>query len=363
MISRLRAWFDETHGAGFELVRHFLTRFFDSEMVSTSGGWMKVVIGALAALLSVAVLGVRIYFRRYQNTQSPAFLSADSYNQFVREDLLVFIAIAMGITALLTILQWQSLFPTARDYLALAGLPVSARQIFQAKFTALLLQFGTFVLAMTGPPAMVFASVIATRWQQNRSLAANVVANFSATAGACVFVFFGLLALQGILLNILPGRVFTRVSLILQGVLFIATLGALPLIGRQPDAAEWWPSVWFLRLWEAVVAGTPGAARRALLAIAMPPLVAVLAYLLSYHRYRRLLLEAPPERAVRWTRPGFLAARALDRRPQPAGRVRVHLEGSGPEPQPSADPARVFGHRPGLHYEGYARYAAALAAR
>ncbi len=307
MMTRLRTWLDETHGAGLELVRHFLARFFDSEMVSTSGGWLKVVIGLFAALFSVSALGLRIYYLRYHyadGVESPALLSPDSYHQFVREDMLVFIAVAMGITALLTLLQWQSLFPSARDYLTLAGLPVSAREIFQAKFSALLLVFGAFVLAMTGPPAVVFASVTASRWQENPSAAANIAANFSALAGACVFVFFGLLALQGILLNVLPGRIFTRVSLVMQAGLFIATLGALPLLGRQPDSAAWWPAVWFLRLREAVLAGTPAAASTALIAIAAPPLIAVLSYLLSYHRYRRLLLEAPPQRAVRWTRLG-----------------------------------------------------------
>ena len=66
----------------------------------------------------------------------------------------------MGITALLTLLQWQSLFPSLRDYLALAGFPVSARQIFLAKFTALILLVAVFVLSLTGPLAGFFAWVI-----------------------------------------------------------------------------------------------------------------------------------------------------------------------------------------------------------
>jgi hypothetical protein len=48
-------------------------------------------------------------------------------------------------------------------------------------------------------------------------------------AGGCIFVFFSLLAIQGLLLNLLPGRWFLRVSLFVQAVLFIATVGALPL--------------------------------------------------------------------------------------------------------------------------------------
>ena len=90
----------------------------------------------------------------------------------------------------------------------------------------------------------------------------------------------------------------------MQAALFIATLGGLPLLGSQPASAAWWPPVWFLRLWEAMVMGAPGAGRPALVAMSLPPVIAVLAYLLSYHRHRRLLLEAPPHRAARWTGAG-----------------------------------------------------------
>ncbi len=291
-------WMEETHRPGFELMRHFLARFFESEMLGASGEWRKVAIGLLAALFSLGALGLRTYWRRYYFLQSPDFSTPELYRQGVREDLLIFIAVAMAVTALVTILQWQSLFPGLRDCLALAGLPVSARDIFLAKFGALVLLFAVFVLAMTGPPAALFAAVISGPWQENPSSMANALANFAAMAGACVFVFFSLLALQGILLNVLPARLFARVSLIAQAVLFIATLGGLPLLGGQPASAAWWPPVWFLRLWEG------HAVRPALLAMTLPPAVAVLSYLLSYHRHRRLLLEAPPRRSARWTGAG-----------------------------------------------------------
>ena len=109
-------------------------------------------------------------------------------------------------------------------------------------------------------------------------------------------MFFSLLALQGILLNILPVRMFARVSLVAQSAVFIATLGALPLLDRQP-VAGWWPAVWFVNLWEAMIKGK-ASGRNALLAMALPALTSVLAYLLSYHRYRRLLLEGETERTA-----------------------------------------------------------------
>jgi len=42
------AWLDETHGASFELVRHFLASIFDSDMFSVPGEWQKVAAGLLA---------------------------------------------------------------------------------------------------------------------------------------------------------------------------------------------------------------------------------------------------------------------------------------------------------------------------
>jgi hypothetical protein len=271
MMERFRAWCEETRGASFELVRHFLARVFDSEMVTTSGGWQKVAIGLFAVLLSVSFLGLRLYYRRYNNVESPAFLSAKVYSEWIRADMLLFIAVAMAVTALLTLLAWQSLFPSVRDCLALAGLPVSARQIFRAKFTALLLLFTTFVLAMTVPPALSFAIVTAGQWQENPSGLANVAANFSAIAGGASS-YSSACWHCGILLNVLPA-VPSRDFPDRAGPLFIATLGALPLVGRQPAAAALWPPVWFLRC------GNPSSqdAGRApaVLAIALCPLFCV----------------------------------------------------------------------------------------
>jgi predicted permease len=299
MTSRLRRWLEETHSDTFELVRHFLARFFDTETGATPGDWHKLAIGLFASFVSIGIIGINTYYLRFSLLQDPVLSTPKLYQAAVREDLIAFLAVAMAVTALLTLLQWQSLFPSLRDYMALTGFPVSARQIFLAKFGALVLLFAVFVLAMTGPIATLFAWVISGRWQENPSGAVNIAATFAAFGGACTFVFFSLLACQGLLLNLAPGRQFLRASLFVQALLFIATVGALPLVGRQPQSAAWWPPVWFVKLWEAIVMkhGQASAVRPALLAIVLPAVFAVLAYLLSYHRYRKLLLEAPPGHA------------------------------------------------------------------
>ncbi len=288
MRRRVRAWLDETHGARFELTRHFILGLFDSEAAAEPGEWLRTAFRSLAVLLSAGILGLSVYGERYEllwSRGTPAL-----FRGAMREDELSLIALCMGVTALLTVLQWQSLFPTRRDCLAFGGWPVSAGEIFAAKFFSLVLIFTAFVLAATVIPGVLFSGVTNFPWRAYPSLAANAAANCAAAAGGCVFAFFSLLALQGILLNLLPVRAFARVSLFLQGVLFIAVLGALPLMGRWPKEAGWFPTAWFLALWESWLQGSPGG-RTAILAMTVPIAITVLSYALSYRRYRRLMVE------------------------------------------------------------------------
>jgi hypothetical protein len=294
MTARLRQWLEETHSDTLELVRHFLARFFDTEIGARPDDWHKLAIGAFASLVSAGILGFTTFLARFRLLQDPTHSTPHLYQGAVRSDLISLLAITMAVTALLTLLQWDSLFPSLRDYLALAGFPVSPRQIFLAKFAALVLLFAAFVLSLAGPLAGFFSVSIRGPWQENPSAPVLTLATLASHAGASAFVFFTLLALQGVLLNLVPGRWFLRVSLFVQGALFVATVGALPLFGRQPHGAAWWPPFWFVKLWEAIVTGRASLARPALLAIVLPALLAILAYLLSYHRYRKLLLEAPP---------------------------------------------------------------------
>jgi hypothetical protein len=69
-MNRLRQWLEETHSDTFELVRHFLARFFDTEIGATNDDWRKVAIGIFASLVSLATFftQIRIYFGRSDNS-------------------------------------------------------------------------------------------------------------------------------------------------------------------------------------------------------------------------------------------------------------------------------------------------------
>ena len=172
MRRRVRAWLEETHGAVFELTRHFLFGLFDNEAAAEPGEWVKTAIGALAVALSAGILVFSLYGSRYNALWSQG--TPALFRGAMREDELTLIAICMGVTALATILQWQSLFPNRRDCLAFGGWPVSAGEIFTAKFFSLLLIFLAFVLAATVIPGVLFAVVTSFPWRPNPSMAANV---------------------------------------------------------------------------------------------------------------------------------------------------------------------------------------------
>jgi hypothetical protein len=327
MIRRLRAWVAETHSAGFELWRHFLTRFFDSEMVTTQGDWLRAALGPIVVVPSACMMLMLMYQTKYLIL--PKLPSPRLFQIAVREEQLWLIALTMCITAVLTALQWQSLFPSRRDLLALASLPLRTHQIFLAKFGALLIVFAAFAAVLNVPLAAVFTSITDGRWHENPSLVVTGIAFAVASIAGCAFVFFSLVAFQGILLNLLPGRLFARVSVYTQAMLFGVSLGALPFVLRQlwlgtlpshylqlrqQPRVDWSPPQWFLDLWAALIGGRDGSGRKALLALALAAAVAVVSYLLSYRRYHCLLLEEPLNRTQepRGVGLGKLASWTLD---------------------------------------------------
>ena len=159
---------------------------------------------------------------------------------------------------------------------------------------------------------------------------AAFLVSFTAQAAAagleCFFVFFAIVALQGVLLNTLPGRWFVRVSVWVQGGLIAVLLFAglrtwwvqkwgPDMLARLPEFGRWAPPVWFAGLHETLLGARDPffdeMARRAVLASVSAVALAAVTYLVSYRRYRRLILEAPiaaPRSQARaWSVAGLLA--------------------------------------------------------
>jgi len=312
-------WLEDTHGVQFELIRHFLRRMFDGEWSSSPGQWKSAAIGVFSLLLPAGLLLVR------EGALDPKY--AFKYHQLSRQGLraaavadeTALLTLLLCVTGLIALLQWQSLFPSGRDYLALASLPVRSRQIFVARFISLLLFSGLLIGAMNVLPSLIAPVEFGGAWQLDSSYAMQAGAQALASALACFFVFFAILALQGMLLNVLPATLFARVSVYVQGGLAgLFLLGgfyswsikewAPETVARLPEFGAWLPPVWFAGLHQMLTgegdAFFTAMASRAQFASEIALALSIITYLICYRRYRKLLLETPvrlaASRVWRW---------------------------------------------------------------
>jgi hypothetical protein len=311
-MERLKEWLRETHGAGFELLRHFLRHFFDSDLVTASGQTAPALIGAISMFLPMFPLITEPLKQKYAYfSHLPA---PGPYRLAVRSDELWLITLMMSAIGLLTAIKWQALFPGLRDYQALGSLPLRARQIFAAKLLALLVVATAAVVTLNLPPGLVFPVVSTGRWAFLPGPGAHLVAHAAASLAGCYFVFFGLIALQGVLLNLLRPRQFARVTGVLQGLLVAVMLVAIVLSFSiqpqvtatvvRPELARWLPPVWFLGLCQTM-SGDPdpamqALAHRALAALAIAVGLVLLTYSISYRRHRALLVEGVTGAGKNW---------------------------------------------------------------
>ena len=227
--ARVRAWLDETHGAPASNCCGISSAAPSTMKVGAPGEWQKLAAG-------LAAISVGRYSRGYAlQAALPLMRDAGFRGANPQRN-------ARGRDHIHRV-RWGSQrcsppWSGSRSSQACAiawrwpDCRCGARQIFLAKSGALLLAFAVFVLALNLPWAAMFA--MAT--EQFRRVSFNRFSPILPEWRRMRLRVLQPAGLQGILLNVLPGRAFERVSLILQAVVFVATLGLLPLLGRQPAA-------------------------------------------------------------------------------------------------------------------------------
>jgi len=280
----------------------------------------------VAVLLSFGVLFIPGLFKKYLvlgNLPTPR-----PYQLAMLGDILSLIVLGMALIGIFTALQWHSLFPGLRDYLFLAPFPTRLRDIFVAKFTALL-AFAVLLIGCTTLPASVLMPMVfAGKYAGDTT--PQIPAIFVSASAAALFVFFSLVTVQGVLLNTIPVRHFGRVSLAAQGTLLTVLLCGLPLwlslltpgaIDQPPGWAIWLPPVWFLGLDQAMAGSSdPFATRLARIAagaLAGSAGAAVGTYWWGYKRHRMRLVETVTQTpGPAGLSGGALAAERMNRDPR-----------------------------------------------
>ena len=346
------------------LVRHFITRFFDNEIVAQSTDMSTTMVQGVGMAAAPGML-----FAFYMLPQEVRFDRPFAGHWGMVTDCYFFVLYSMVVMGLVMILQWDALFPDRRDYLILTPLPLRENAIFLGKFAALLGFMAIFLLAANffgmflGPIMMGGSGVPLT-------MTARVAwAHFLAVAAAGAFVALAFAGIQGVLINVLTGRAFRRISPWVQmaamglviAVLFLTPLVCpliRPVISTHHDMMKWFPPFWFLGLYLDLLPGHPaGATFHELAAYAQRGLgiagaAFVLTYLIGYRRHARRVMTSMETAGEG---PG-LARRVFDRSvnrwllPHPLERATFHFMGN----------TILRNARPRLLLAGYAGVAIAL---
>jgi hypothetical protein len=306
-----------------ELARHFFGRFFDNDLVSADGDMRSTVINILAILAAPGMLLPFLFYIKYVNMADLPMYVRDLASLGEKE---FFICFSMTVMGLVTVIEWEMLFPDRRDYANLAPLPIRLRTMFGAKIVALLAFLAVFSLAINAFSPILFPAVVTARG----SIASVLVfarCHVISVLAANAFVFFLCVALQGLLMNLLGHRALVRVSPYVQFALVSALILMFLLSGRivselhlhQPNSAAVYlfPPLWFLGLYQTQLGWTNPVFRElatsARLAVGWTTAAALAAYLLSYKRHVRRSLESGDALSAEPSAAGRIMGRMLDR--------------------------------------------------
>jgi hypothetical protein len=283
------------------LLRLFITRLFHGGG-EPDAGELDLGIGVIVIMLAMpGILVSLLMFEKYGSLirylrGNPIF---DPYTATMPDEYF-FLVLSLTVTGAAALWRWDALFLDRRDYTNLVPLPISLRAIFFANLSAILALAALFTIVVNAASLVLYP--IAVVGSQNsfavwiRFTIGHAVAVFTASA----FSFFAVFATAGLLMALLPAKLFRRVS---HAARFLLAIVLLTLIASSftvpylltklsvPAAHKIasLPPVSFLGLARTVwLRGADSFAaaisKAALSAVALTILVALIAYALSFRR-------------------------------------------------------------------------------
>src|ERR1700730_5554193 len=184
--------------------------------------------------------------------------------QISLSDKYLFIALAMAVTGIVTVLKWDKILPDSQDYLNLAPLPVRRRTILLANAAAIAIAVLVFAIDVNAVPAFLFPLFVSSSGEIG-------VADFLRFAGVhltCVLMasFFSIcavFALLGAFAAVLPRQTFRAISSWLRGAMLLGLITLLltgfagPVLIRHLEQVpgspvRFLPSLWFLGLYQSL---------------------------------------------------------------------------------------------------------------
>jgi hypothetical protein len=290
------------------LTRHFFRRFLDNDLISPNGDAHVGVSHAIAALLSPSLLVTSMVLFKYALAWRPTW--GRILNASVADGLL-FVSLSMIVLGIAATITWDAFFLDARDRHILASLPVPDRLLSAAKLGALGLFLCVFVAAVNVIPVALVPVLMVEGLRGESSFGHFVpltLAQLVAPGLAGAWTIMAVVALRGVLALVLPGRVFQRVSPLVQGMLILTLLGwtislspfidaASGVVAHGGPARDLSPPMWFLGLYEWII-GHPwpeyeALGRTALEAVAATLAIVLVAFFAPRQRRSEHLVAAP----------------------------------------------------------------------
>ena len=285
------------------LVRHFFSRFFDRESISETGDEHANVVQLVAMLaLPGAIVSL------FTIVDHPLIRDEVTRLWFRAGDRYIFVCYSMVVMGFVMTFKWDSLFPDRRDYLILTPLPISLREFFAAKVTALCGFLLLFVVAINFFSCVIVPYAYMVRDNRIDVVLPGFLAHTISVLGGSIFMamFFG--AFQGVLINLMTPSAFRRVSSWIQMIsmtILVMVLLIMPgiaanvqvLVESHTRVLDYIPLFWFLGLYETLnpegtlIPASSTWAAMAVKATLVVGVIFVLTYLISYRRYSKKILE------------------------------------------------------------------------
>ena len=230
------------------LIRYFLDNLFGRQLLDEEGimGLRRVLIFAATGAVSIALYVPRILHKKYAGLDG--LVGPEPYRQAIISDTFLMICVIVMLAGLIAALVAPAMFPTEVDYVTLTPLPIPRRRIFGAKVAAVLIFAGTVILAAVLFFAVSFPLFTHTRWSENPELA-RIGSLAVATAAGSTFAFLAVMAVQGLILTVLPRGWVTRASMLLQSAAIGGLILMAPVVFNLASPEDWrrgWQTEWLL---------------------------------------------------------------------------------------------------------------------
>ena len=253
------------------LVRHFLWRFLEHDLVSPNSDRRGILsaVGGMLAGVSLFMTVLVAWFYQLVPLLPPGLTSL-----FSLDNRFLFVSSSMLVMALAAVAQWDALVLDARDAAVLGVLPIPRAMIVRAKFVATALFAAAVVVTWNLFPTLLRAAAVPIGLRIGVAGSVKLtLAHAGATVAAGVFGFLAVLGLREIVFAIVGPARFRKISAALQASLIVMLTTALLLVPGVSNVAKQWrtddkaarmlPPSWFVGLHETLAGSVIDGVQRA----------------------------------------------------------------------------------------------------